>query len=109
MRSVKDRVKSFFIEPTKQKEKQTEDPNSMYVVKLKDNFKQQFPMKLKPYVQADTLNEGSYVLTDKIYKNSVYGFKVLFTLEEANKITKKLYSVPLEVIHVSNGEEIEEG
>lgn len=108
MRKTKDRVKSFFIEPLKEKSPTKEELNSMYVVKLEEDFQEQFPLTTRSYVQADTLNPGNFTLTDKIYKNSVYGHKVLFTLPEATAITDKLSNVPLEVILVSDGTEIEE-
>lgn len=108
MRKVTDRVKSFFIEPVKDKSPTEEVLNSMYVVKLKEDFQEQFPLTTRSYIQADTLNEGNYTLTDKIYKNNVYGHKVLFTLPEATDIVNKLNSVPLEVILVSEGIKIKE-
>lgn len=108
MKKVTDRVKSFFIKPAKSKSPTKEELNSMYVVKLKEDFQEQFPLTTRSYVQVDTLNEGNYTLTDRIYKNSVYGHKVLFTLPEATAIVNKLDSVPLEVILVSDGTEIEE-
>lgn len=100
MNTMKNRIKSFFIEK-EPKQKLTEKDKGLYVLKLKDEFKQQFPLTLNSYVQVDTLKPNNYSLTDKIYSGVVFGHKVLLSLEEANNLKEELYTIPLEIVLVT--------
>lgn len=110
MKKIGNKIKTFFLteEQNTHEAKETKinyekilDNKGLYVLKLDEVFKKQFPLKLKDYIQLDTQSEESYTLTDKIYKDTLYGHKVMFTLNEATYIKKKLNKVPLDMIQVT--------
>lgn len=107
MNKISNRIKSFFIE--KESEKITDKKEvGLYVVKLQEDFRNQFPITLKNYIQVDTQNPNNYTLTDKIYQGLSFGHKVLLTLKEAENITEELYAVPLEVILVDEERSVDD-
>lgn len=100
MNNITSKIKSFFIENQPDNLSKNEI-KGLYVVKLKKDFREQFPITLKRYIQLDTLNPNSYTLTNKIYSGLSFGHRVLLTQEEANNIIEELYAIPLEAILVS--------
>lgn len=83
-------LKSLFSKKDSKKE-----GTGIYVVQLKKDFKSQFPMNLNKYIQVNTIRKGNYVLTNELYQGNSFGYKVLFTKEEALSIVSKLYALPL--------------
>lgn len=96
------RIKSFFIdnkpkEQTKEIEEQKEEETkTLYAVKLKDKFLEQFPMNLKSYLAKDMKDSNKYIFIEKLYEEELYGIKVLFDKQEALTIIEKLNQLPLE-------------
>lgn len=110
MKSLGGTIKSFFVE-SKERTNEEDTPDAkgeLYVVKLEEEFKEQFPLNLKSYIQVDTTKEKSYTLTDNIYKGFSYGYKVLLTESEANDVLLELNTVPLELVLITQEEGFDE-